>query len=114
MPEGVEVSLLTKRIQKLKKCTISSINILGGRYSRHGNPKGLKEIKKNLPLKIINIHNKGKFIYMTLENNWYILITLGMSGTINIHQNPIKHDNIQFLTNCSLKSQKSQPKKKSI
>lgn len=96
MPEGVEVSLLTEKIQKLKNCEITNITILGGRYSRHGNPKGFSEFKKNLPLKILNIHNNGKFIYFTLSNNWFILITLGMTGKINIHNTPIKHDHIQF------------------
>jgi len=100
MPEGVEVSLLTKKIQKLKNCTISSITILGGRYSRHGEPKGFASIKQHLPLKIISIHNKGKFIYLTLEKQWFIMITLGMSGSIVIHPNPQKHDHIQFHTNC--------------
>lgn len=100
MPEGVEVSLLTKRLQKLKKCIISTITILGGRYSRHGNPKGFDLINLALPLKIISIHNKGKFIYFTLEKQWFIMITLGMSGFIQIHPNPEKHDHIQFQTNC--------------
>ena len=100
MPEGVEVNLLTKRIQKLKNCSINSISILSGRYSRHGNPKGFQQFNQSLPLKILNIHNKGKFIYFLLQNDWCIMITLGMAGTILIHENAQKHDHIKFSTNC--------------
>ncbi len=36
---------------------------------------------KNYLLKIKDVQTKGKFIYFTLDHDWYIWNTLGMSGT---------------------------------
>lgn len=100
MPEGVEVTLLVERLNiELENCILTKVQVLGGRYSRHGNPKGFLGFNKSLPLRIIEIGNKGKFIYFILENEWVIWLTLGMSGFV--HQGEkIKHDNIEFLTPC--------------
>ena len=98
MPEGVEVKLLLEKIKKLKNQSIQSIKILSGRYTRHGDPQGFQEFKKSLPQTIQSIHQKGKFIYFTLSDNWYIMITLGMTGKIVIHNIPEKHDHIEFIT----------------
>lgn len=100
MPEGVEVSLLVKRLNsELTDCILTKVKVLGGRYYRHGDPKGFIGFNKSLPLKIIQIGNKGKFIYIILEDEWVIWLTLGMSGFV--HQgDKIKHDNIEFLTPC--------------
>ena len=98
MPEGVEVCLFTEKLQKLVGCKIKSISILGGRYFRHSPPKGWELLQ--FPLTIKSIKNHGKFIYFTL-NKGFLLFTLGMKGKFNIHNKPIKHDNIQFSTNCS-------------
>jgi len=99
MPEGVEVKLQIEKLKKLKNQSIQSIKILSGRYSRHSPPKNLKNIQKQLPLTIISINHKGKFIYITLSNNWHILITLGMTGKLTIHKTPLKHDHILISTN---------------
>ena len=97
MPEGVEVCLLTEKLQKFNNCKINSIKILGGRYSRHSNPTGWDELQ--FPLTIKSIKNHGKFIYFTLSTG-FLFVTLGMKGKFNFHQKPIKHDNIQFTTSC--------------
>jgi len=99
MPEGVEVKIQLEKIKKLKNKDVEDIKILSGRYSRHGNPKGFLSFKKSLPLKINSIHNKGKFIYIMLSNNWVIMITLGMTGKLKIRKYPIKHDHIIIKTN---------------
>ncbi len=98
MPEGVEIKLQLEKLKNLKNQQIQSIEILSGRYTRHGDPQGFKEFKKSLPEIIQSIHQKGKFIYFKLSNEWYILITLGMTGKIVIHKTPEKHDHIQFKT----------------
>jgi len=97
MPEGVEVKLQIEKLKKLKNQEIQSVKILSGRYSRHGHPKGFISFKKALPLVIQSIHNKGKFIYFMLSNNWIIMITLGMTGKLKIRKEHQKHDHIQFL-----------------
>ena len=99
MPEGPEIKLMTLKLQKLKNCIVQNIKVLGGRYTRHGNPENFQSFKKALPLKINSVNNKGKFIYFILENGWYIMFTMGMTGKIVIHDKPIKHDNILFETN---------------
>ena len=100
MPEGVEVFILSNELNKqLKNYILVNLKILGGRYKRHGVPEGYNTIKKNLPLKIINVKCKGKFLYFTLEKKWYIMITLGLKGKIRVSQLKIKHDNIEFITN---------------
>jgi len=98
MPEGVEVKLQLEKLHKLINQPITNISIFSGRYTRHGHPKNFAQFKKSLPLTIQSIHHKGKFIYFTLSNNWRILITLGMTGKLNIHKSPIKHDHILFQT----------------
>lgn len=98
MPEGVEVRLQLEKLDKLKNQSIQSIKIISGRYSRHGNPKGFIKFRKSLPLNIISIHHKGKFIYFILSNNWIIMITLGMTGKLRISSNQEKHDHIEIKT----------------
>ena len=100
MPEGVEVSLLVERLnQGLENCVLTKVKVLGGRYYRHGDPKGFKGFNKSLPLKIIQIGNKGKFIYFILEDEWVIWLTLGLTGMV--HQGEkVKHDHLEFITPC--------------
>ena len=99
MPEGPEIKVMTLKLQKLRNNIIQNIKILGGRYIRHGYPENYLLFKKALPLKINTVNNKGKFIYFNMENGWYIMFTMGMTGKILIHDDPIKHDNILFETN---------------
>ena len=104
MPEGVEVTILCEKLSKSllepKPCTINNVQILGGRYKRHGSPKGYNAFKKALPLKLKSINNYGKFIYFLLQDDWYIMFTLGMTGIISVHDKPNKHDHILFEANC--------------
>lgn len=68
--------------------TLEYVKVLGGRYQfltdeiNNTNKKlpGLLEIAHDLPVKILNINCKGKFIYWELENEWFLWNTLGMTG----------------------------------
>lgn len=81
MPEVVEIRKYADFLKsKMKGKFIKNINIKNGRYKKHGPFPLYKEISKNLPLKVIDIKTKGKFLYIILENNFYILSTLGLSG----------------------------------
>lgn len=100
MPEGVEVFILSNKINKLiKNLNIINIKIKSGKYKTHTPPINFKLIKKSLPLKIKSVKSKGKFIYITLNNNWFIFITLGMKGVLRFDNKNIKHDNIEFTLN---------------
>lgn len=81
MPEIVEVRKtkdFLKRIMKNKY--ITSINILKGRYKTHKPFELYYKIRNNLPLKVLDIKTKGKFMYFVLEHNFYIFSTLGLRG----------------------------------
>jgi len=81
MPEINEVRRYADFLnEKLKNKKITEINILNGRYKKHGPFELYSELKNHLPLKILNVQTKGKFLYFTLENNYFIFSTLGLSG----------------------------------
>jgi len=98
MPEGPEAKFMTYQLNKLfSKSKLSNIIFTSGRYTRHPKPKNYNKFIFNLPSTISNIQSKGKFIYFTLNNNWFIFVSLGMSGHFIL--NNIKHSNIKFITN---------------
>lgn len=82
MPEGPEVKDLTNKLnKKYKNKILSEINILGGRYKKHGAPKNMNLFIKVLPLKIRSINCHGKFIYWLFYDSEFVLFnTLGMEG----------------------------------
>jgi formamidopyrimidine-DNA glycosylase len=81
MPEVVEIRKYADFLKsKLKNKYIEKINILQGRYKKHKPFNLYKEISKELPLKVIDIRTKGKFLYIVFEKNYYLLSTLGLSG----------------------------------
>jgi endonuclease-8 len=81
MPEIVEIKKYCDFIKKqvLNK-KVKSIKILGGRYKKHGQFEGYKDITKDLPLKLLDVKSKGKFIYFTFEDDFTLYCTLGLSG----------------------------------
>ena len=81
MPEGPEVKRIVDRLQEeLVGQTLASVNIISGRYEKHGAPQGYEEFVVNLPAKILDIQCKGKFIFMRFDNGFSMWNTLGMSG----------------------------------
>ena len=92
MPEGVEVKLSGELIKPLvvgkqiKKVAL-------GDHSRYAGqpPKGFDEFKKSFikegdglniidDCKIVDVQVKGKFMYWTFSNGWYMFCTFGMTG----------------------------------
>jgi formamidopyrimidine-DNA glycosylase len=81
MPEIVEIKKYCDFINKhFTNKKLNNIKILKGRYKKHGKFEGYNEINKNFPLKLLGAKSKGKFIYITFENNITIYCTLGLSG----------------------------------
>jgi formamidopyrimidine-DNA glycosylase len=81
MPEVVEVRKTVDFLNKIvKNKYLMKISLLKGRYVTHEPFALYNEIIQKLPLKIINIKTKGKFIYFILENNFFIYSTLGLRG----------------------------------
>lgn len=95
MPEICEVAITTHFIYKyFKNYTLTDINILGGRYI-HQELKGLDNIVQSMPLKLLNVSFKGKFMWFKFENNNYILNTLGLTGYWGIDENI--HNRVEFV-----------------
>jgi DNA-formamidopyrimidine glycosylase len=96
MPEGPEVKRTVDNLQKYKNKMLNKITINAGRYSKKPF-KNQSLLLKDLPLKIIEINCKGKFIYWKFSNNKYLFNTLGMSGEWTTEDN--KHNNVTFEIN---------------
>ena len=81
MPEGPEVKRIAEKLRStVVDKNLESIEILSGRYLKHGPPDNFNNFAKSLPVKISDVACKGKFIYIILENGTSVWNTLGMSG----------------------------------
>ena len=65
---------------KLKHRTITEINVINGRYKKHGDFENLDQLKSQLPQAVTQIQTKGKFLYLQFHNGMYLFSTLGLSG----------------------------------
>lgn len=80
MPELPEVNYLSQTIIKhCKGKTLESIELLKGRYVKHGPPKHFKEFIQNLPLVLTDVIQKGKVMALCF-NNECIISRLGLTG----------------------------------
>jgi len=97
MPEIVEVRKTRDFLRKIMKNKyIESISILKGRYKTHKPFELYYKIRNNLPLKVLDIKTKGKFMYFVLENDFYIFSTLGLTGGWTYKLNNKKIKNYKF------------------
>jgi endonuclease-8 len=81
MPEINEVKRYADFLrEKMKGKKIKYVKILKGRYKTHKPFELYDELIKNLPLTVLEVESKGKFIYMILENDYIIFNTLGLTG----------------------------------
>lgn len=95
MPEGPDIKVLINNLNKtFKNKNLENIEILKGRYLKK-KPDNYDDFIKELPLKILNIKCKGKFIYYELENNWLIFNTLGLSGKYT-YNDKLNNNNLLF------------------
>src|SRR5271166_124309 len=84
MPEGVEVKLSADLIKPLvvgKRV----INAFAGRSSRYKTipPDGYRDFLETISketFRVDDVKVRGKFMYWTFSNNWYMMNTFGMSG----------------------------------
>lgn len=83
MPESVEVKISTELTRPLvinKRITNIQLGS-SGRY-KNDNPEGFEELQKLLqsPVKILDVKNRGKFMYWSFNNDWHMFVTFGMTG----------------------------------
>lgn len=84
MPEGPEVKLSTETIKPLinDHIILAAEVTSNSRYSSRP-PEGMTAFKESIQsqlTKVQNIQTKGKFMYWTFSNEWFMFSTFGMSG----------------------------------
>ena len=105
MPELPEVEIVNRSLKnnvkykKIKKVIISNRNL---RF------KIQKKFENTLKGRLIlSVERFSKYIILTLSNNKYCLIHLGMSGTLHL----VRYDKKGTFTNLSFYHSKTLPKK---
>lgn len=102
MPEGPELRHSRDRLRNLLigKSITRLFTTQHGRY-KSSPPKGFEEINIDLPLKIVDVNVKGKFMWWTLKGSdrmWYLWSTYGMSG----QWSPISGKHAAFIVEYNL------------
>lgn len=81
MPEAPEVAYLVDYINDhFKGNHLHSVTIMKGRYYKHGPPSSFHAFCSALPLKLMEVTQKGKVLIMRFQNGWYIISRLGLTG----------------------------------
>ncbi len=81
MPEVIEVKGYTDFIKKhILKKRLRDLEIVKGRYKTHGAFEFYTKFKNHFPLKVLDVNSKGKYMYITFENDFYLGVTLGLMG----------------------------------
>lgn len=97
MPEGPEVTIIAQGLNNYcKGKTLTEFQILSGRYLR----TPIANIDRIISAKILEIRNKGKFIYWVFDNDFILFSTLGMSGVYGLNRTP--HSRVSILLDKSL------------
>ena len=81
MPEGPEVTYLAWKLNKaLRSKKLMHVDILAGRYTKHGASDGIAAMAIAFPLKLERVYNKGKVIVFQFENHHTMISKLGLAG----------------------------------
>ena len=105
MPELPEVEIVRQSLDKKVKNKKVKKVIVRNRNLRFKVPKEFENFLKNQ--KIIKVNRYSKYLILSLSNNTYCLIHLGMSGTMHLVKNRQKN----ILTNTSFYNSLRLPKK---
>jgi len=85
MPEGPEVKISADLIRPLlvEHIVYDALPIPAGRYGGGNLPEGYKEFYDSIAgrdVTITDVQVKGKFMYWSFSNGWYLFNTFGMTG----------------------------------
>jgi formamidopyrimidine-DNA glycosylase len=97
MPEGPEIYYFALQIYNLfNHHYLTDVNILSGKYSKiKSGFKNYNLLKSLLPIKILSVSTLGKIILLELEQNYFLILTFGMTGFMTTDN--IKHNHIEFI-----------------
>jgi formamidopyrimidine-DNA glycosylase len=102
LPEGPELRHSRDVLRKiLKNETIVDLSpTIFGRY-KSKKPEGMQDVVLSLPLKVVDINVKGKFMWWTLQGQktWYMWTTYGMSGQWTTKEK----NHTSFVVDCGAK-----------
>jgi formamidopyrimidine-DNA glycosylase len=95
MPEGPEVySFGLETLNLFHKKQLVHVKICSGKYKKKSF-KNYKLLKKILPSDVLSVSTLGKLLLVELKNNYFLVITFGMTGFVTTEQ--IKHNHIKFV-----------------
>ena len=87
MVEGPQSTYMANWIRKkFKNHVLENIQIVSGRYKKHGKPKRFLSFKSQLPMKLTNVSKKGKVLFLTFENQWTIIVKFGMTAWFSMEE----------------------------
>ena len=81
MVEGPEATYQAAYLKKyFAGRRLTHIKIKDGRYKHHGPPANYRTFIGALPLRLLDVGNKGKALFLLFEGGWVIIAKLGMAG----------------------------------
>jgi formamidopyrimidine-DNA glycosylase len=92
MPEVCEVALTGEILEKyLKGKVLTDIEFVSGRYGPgRTKPVGFEEVHKLLPMKVVKVDTRGKFLWFDLVNDkdqhLYVWNTFGLTGMWSLYE----------------------------
>jgi len=98
MPEGPEVLQYRDFFANFTKHkSINDVKIISGRYT-HQTLEGLDDFSTKLPCKVISTEVKGKFMWVSFDNGYYLAVNYGLKGGWTDDKTNI-NIRIEFITN---------------
>lgn len=96
MPESPEITYMVSQIKDIKNKILTDIII--NKYSKYSKkePERYKELINKLPLKIKDIYNIGKRIFLLFDNDYHLILNMGMSGILSKERDE-KYNSIEFI-----------------
>jgi len=84
MTEGPEATYQANTVRHhFRGRRLQGVRILRGRYKTHGPPANLTAFRRALPMRLTAVRKKGKVIVLDFEDDWSIIVKLGMVGWLS-------------------------------
>lgn len=95
MPEVCEVALTTEILkQELLHYDLTEINVTEKKFKKI--PKNLSNIRKKLPLSVVDINSKGKMMWIKYDEDIYMTVGFGLEGKWSFEEETYSKMNFVF------------------